>query len=65
MATLLFLAMGSAVAGEYGSSLVPAAIFSGVRVDSSLSRQAGRERWDKITVPAFGAIFLVIAAIFF
>ncbi len=65
MATLLFLGGWKAPwSAEYGSSLVPAAIFGiAAAVLFYHGANAHRKR-DKLTFPAFGAIFVVIAAIF-
>jgi NADH-quinone oxidoreductase subunit H len=65
MATLLFL--GGWIApwpAKYGSSLFPVAIFAIAGVILLYHGAQARLRWDKITFPAFGVIFLIIAAIF-
>ena len=65
MATLLFL--GGWIApwpAAYGSSLVPAAIFALAGVVALYHGAHAARRRDKRTLPVFGVIFLVIAAIF-
>ena len=65
MATLLFL--GGWMAPwpvEYGSSFVPPAIFLFFGLVLLYHGKQAVRKWDKITFPAFGIIFLVIAAIF-
>ncbi len=65
MATLLFL--GGWVApwpAEYGSSLVPAVIFAFAGVVALYHGVNAVRKRDKKTFPAFGVIFLIIAAIF-
>jgi NADH-quinone oxidoreductase subunit H len=65
MATLLFLGGWNAPwPAQYGSGLVPAIIFA---VSGLILLYHGKQavrRWDKVTFPAFGVIFLVIAAVF-
>jgi len=65
MATLLFL--GGWVApwpAEYGSSLVPAVIFAGAGLMAFYHGLHPGRRRDKFTLPVFGVIFLIAAAIF-
>jgi NADH-quinone oxidoreductase subunit H len=65
MATLLFL--GGWIApwpAEYGSSLVPTAIFVIAGLVALYHGMNARLKRDKYTFPAFGVIFLVIGAIF-
>jgi len=65
MATLLFL--GGWVApwpAAYGSSLVPTAIFAFAGVMALFHGIHPARRRDRHTLPVFGIIFLVIAAIF-
>ena len=65
MATLLFL--GGWVApwpAAYGSSLVPAAIFALAGLVALYHGMNPARRRDKYTCPAFGVIFLIIAAVF-
>ncbi|HEX3748651.1 MAG TPA: complex I subunit 1 family protein [Bryobacteraceae bacterium] len=65
MATLLFL--GGWVApwpAEYGSSFVPVLIFAAAGVIALYHGAQAKLKMDKITFPAFGVIFLIIAAIF-
>jgi NADH-quinone oxidoreductase subunit H len=65
MATLLFLGGWNAPwPAQYGSGLVPTLIFG---VSGLILLYHGKQavrRWDKVTFPAFGGIFLVIAAVF-
>jgi NADH-quinone oxidoreductase subunit H len=65
MATLLFLGGWDAPwPAAYGSSLVPAVIFAVAGVVAlSHGMNYGRKR-DRLTLPVFGLIFLVIAGIF-
>jgi NADH-quinone oxidoreductase subunit H len=65
MATLLFL--GGWVApwpAEYGSSLFPVVIFAISGVILLYHGGQARLKLDRITFPAFGVIFLLIAAVF-
>ncbi len=65
MATLLFL--GGWVApwpAEYGSSFVPVLIFASAGVIALYHGANARLKMDKLTFPAFGVIFLIIAAVF-
>jgi NADH-quinone oxidoreductase subunit H len=65
MATLLFL--GGWIApwpAEYGSSLVPVAIFAFAGVVALYHGINAARRHDRLTFPIFGVIFLIIAAIF-
>jgi NADH-quinone oxidoreductase subunit H len=65
MAVLLFLGGWDAPwPVEYGSSFVPPAIFLFFGLVLLYHGKQAVRKWDKITFPAFGAIFLVIAAIF-
>jgi NADH-quinone oxidoreductase subunit H len=65
MATLLFLGGWMAPWPEaYGSSYVPVLIFLFFGVVLLYHGKQAVRKWDKITFPAFGIIFLVIAAIF-
>jgi NADH-quinone oxidoreductase subunit H len=65
MATLLFL--GGWIApwpAEYGSSLVPAVIFAFAGLIALYHGMNPARRRDRYTLPAFGVIFLLIAAVF-
>ena len=65
MGTLLFL--GGWVPpwpAEYGSSLVPAAIFAFAGVMALYHGLHPARRRDRLSLPVFGIIFLVIAAVF-
>jgi NADH-quinone oxidoreductase subunit H len=65
MATLLFL--GGWIApwpAEYGSSFVPVLIFAAAGVIALYHGMKAHLKMDKLTFPAFGVIFLIIAAIF-
>jgi NADH-quinone oxidoreductase subunit H len=65
MATLLFL--GGWVApwpAQYGSSLVPAAIFAAAGVMALYHGINPARRRDRYSLPAFGVIFLIVAAVF-
>jgi NADH-quinone oxidoreductase subunit H len=65
MATLLFL--GGWVApwpAQYGSSFVPAAIFAIAGLVALYHGVNFSRKRDKYTLPAFGVIFLIIAAVF-
>jgi NADH-quinone oxidoreductase subunit H len=65
MATLLFL--GGWVApwpAEYGSSFVPALIFAFAGVVALYHGMNPARRRDRLTLPVFGVIFLVIAGVF-
>jgi NADH-quinone oxidoreductase subunit H len=65
MATLLFL--GGWVApwpAEYGSSLVPVAIFAFAGIIALYHGVNSVRKKDRMTFPAFGVIFLLIAGLF-
>ncbi|MGA2268732.1 MAG: NADH-quinone oxidoreductase subunit NuoH [Bryobacteraceae bacterium] len=65
MATVLFL--GGWVApwpAKYGSSLVPAILFAGAGAVALYHGMHPGRRRDRLTLPVFGAAFLVIAAVF-
>jgi len=65
MATLLFL--GGWVApwpAQYGSSLVPVAIFALAGVVALYHGMHPARRRDRTSLPVFGIIFLIIAAVF-
>src|ERR1051325_8519688 len=65
VATLLFLGGWEAPwPVDYGSNLLPTAIFGIFGLILLYHGKQAVRKWDKITFPAFGAIFLVIAAIF-
>ncbi len=65
MATLLFLGGWDAPwPAEYGSGLVPAIIFGFFGLLLLYHGRQAVRKWDKLTFPAFGVIFLIIAAIF-
>jgi len=65
MATLLFLGGWDAPwPAEYGSSLVPAAIFALAGLVAIYHGLNPARRKDKYTLRAFGVIFLIIAAVF-
>jgi NADH-quinone oxidoreductase subunit H len=65
MATLLFLGGWHAPwAAEYGSSLIPVAIFAGSGLIALYHGMNAARQRDKYTFPAFGVIFLIIAAVF-
>src|SRR5664279_3334371 len=65
VATLLFL--GGWIAPwpvKYGSSFVPVVIFAFAGVVALYHGANARLRMDKLTFPAFGVIFLIIAGVF-
>jgi NADH-quinone oxidoreductase subunit H len=65
MATILFL--GGWVEpwpAKYGSSLVPVVIFAAAGIIALFHGAQAKLKMDKITFPAFGVIFLIIAAVF-
>ena len=65
MATLLFL--GGWVApwpAEYGSSFVPVVIFAVAGIVALIHSMNPARRRDRYTLPVFGIVFLIIAAIF-
>src|SRR5690349_14426825 len=65
MATLLFLGGWDAPwSPQYGSSLVPAVIFAISGLIAIYHGMNPARKMDKYTLPAFGVIFLIIAAIF-
>jgi NADH-quinone oxidoreductase subunit H len=65
MAVLLFLGGWDAPwPSEYGSSFLPPLIFLFFGLVLLYHGRQAVRKWDKITFPAFGAIFLVIALIF-
>jgi NADH-quinone oxidoreductase subunit H len=65
MATLLFLGGWMAPwPAEYGSKFLPSLIFGTFGLILLYHGKNAVRKWDKITFPAFGLIFLVIAAIF-
>jgi NADH-quinone oxidoreductase subunit H len=65
MATLLFLGGWNAPwPAEYGSKFVPSVIFAVFGAILLFHGTNANRKWDKITFPAFGVIFLLIAAIF-
>jgi NADH-quinone oxidoreductase subunit H len=65
MATILFLGGWNAPwPAEYGSSLVPVIIFALAGVIALYHGAQAKLKMDKLTFPAFGVIFLIIAAIF-
>jgi len=65
MATLLFLGGWDAPwPAAYGSSLVPAVIFAFAGVVALYHGMHPARRRDRLTLPAFGIIFLIIAGIF-
>jgi NADH-quinone oxidoreductase subunit H len=65
MATILFLGGWNAPwPAEYGSSLVPVIIFALAGVIALYHGAQAKLKRDKLTFPAFGVIFLIIAAIF-
>src|SRR5436853_1516187 len=65
MATLLFLGGWMAPwPAAYGSSLVPTIVFAIAGLTRLHHGAHARRRRDKVTLPAFGVIFLVIAGIF-
>jgi NADH-quinone oxidoreductase subunit H len=65
MATLLFLGGWKAPwPVEYGSSLVPALIFAFFGVIALYHGMHAARRRDRKTLPVFGVIFLLIAAVF-
>jgi NADH-quinone oxidoreductase subunit H len=49
---------------EYGSSLLPSVIFLFFGLVLLYHGKQAVRKWDKITFPAFGVIFLIIAAVF-
>jgi NADH-quinone oxidoreductase subunit H len=65
MATLLFLGGWDAPwPAQYGSSLVPVAIFALVGLVAIYHGMHPARKLDRITLPVFGIIFLIIAAVF-
>jgi NADH-quinone oxidoreductase subunit H len=65
MATLLFLGGWDAPwPAQYGSSLVPVAIFALVGSVAIYHGMHPARKLDRITLPVFGIIFLIIAAVF-
>ena len=65
MATLLFLGGWMAPwPAEYGSSLVPTAIFAIAGLTALYHGMHPARKMDRITLPIFGIIFLLIAAVF-
>jgi NADH-quinone oxidoreductase subunit H len=65
MATLLFLGGWHAPwSTEHGSSFVPVLIFASAGVIALYHGANARLKMDKLTFPAFGVIFLIIAVIF-
>lgn len=65
MATLLFLGGWDAPwPARYGSSFVPVAIFALAGLVAIYHGLNPARRLDKYTLPAFGVIFLIIAAVF-
>src|SRR6202140_4702090 len=64
MATLLFLGGWMAPwPAEYGSSLVPAVIFAAAGVVALYHGANAARKRDRSTLPVFGVIFLIIAAV--
>jgi NADH-quinone oxidoreductase subunit H len=65
MATLLFLGGWDAPwPAQYGSSLVPAVIFAAAGLIALYHGINYSRKRDKYTLPVFGVIFLIIAAVF-
>jgi NADH-quinone oxidoreductase subunit H len=65
MATLLFLGGWHAPWPEqYGSGFVPVALFAAAGLVLLYHGMNAARRMDKLTFPAFGVIFLIIAAVF-
>lgn len=65
MATLLFLGGWHAPwSAEYGSSLLPVVIFAGAGLIALYHGMNAVRKRDKLTFPAFGVIFLIVAAVF-
>ena len=65
MATLLFLGGWNAPwPAEYGSGLIPTILFAASGLVLLYHGRQAVRKWDKLTFPAFGIIFLLIAAIF-
>jgi NADH-quinone oxidoreductase subunit H len=65
MATLLFLGGWEAPwSAAYGSALVPSAIFAIAGLVAIYHGMHPARRRDRLTLPAFGIIFLIIAAVF-
>ncbi len=65
MAVLLFLGGWTAPwPAEYGSSFVPVAIFALAGVVALYHGVNAQRTRDKYTLPAFGVIFLIVAAVF-
>jgi NADH-quinone oxidoreductase subunit H len=65
MATLLFLGGWDAPwPAQYGSSFVPAVIFAVAGLIAIYHGMNPARRLDKYTLPAFGIIFLIVAAVF-
>src|SRR5262249_37391239 len=65
MGTLLFRGgWNAAWPAEYGSKYVPTLIFAAAGAVLLYHGAQATRKWDKITFPAFGVIFLLIAVIF-
>jgi len=65
MATLLFLGGWNAPwPAEYGSGLIPTILFAASGLVLLYHGRQAVRKWDKLTFPAFGIIFLIIAGIF-
>jgi NADH-quinone oxidoreductase subunit H len=65
MAVLLFLGGWDAPwPAQYGSSFVPVAIFAAAGLIAIYHGMNPARRMDKYTLPVFGVIFLIIAAVF-
>jgi NADH-quinone oxidoreductase subunit H len=65
MATLLFLGGWHAPwSAAYGSSFVPVVIFAGAGLVALYHGMNPARKRDRLTLPAFGVIFLIIAAVF-
>jgi NADH-quinone oxidoreductase subunit H len=65
MATLLFLGGWDAVwPAQYGSSFVPVVIFALAGLLALYHGMHPARRKDRLTLPVFGVIFLIIAAVF-
>jgi NADH-quinone oxidoreductase subunit H len=65
MATLLFLGGWDAPwAARYGSSLIPSIVFALAGLIALYHGMNAARKHDRLTLPAFGIIFLIVAGIF-
>src|SRR5215471_11335114 len=65
MATLLFLGGWNAPwPAAYGSGLIPTILFAASGLVLLYHGRQAVRKWDKLTFPAFGVVFLIIAGVF-